>query len=511
MIRRISRALSTPATSPIVEDDSVLDELFGPETPAPVFDSSYASVPATLKAEKRWLAFQLTWNPEMGKFEKKPFNPTTGKVTNDHEQGTSFADALAFVSSRKNFVLGFYIEKPYLGIDLDGCRNKETAVIADWAIAIVKEMDSYAEVSPSGTGVHIIVEGEKPDDFCRRGSVEIYSRVRGVTITGLQIPETPNTVNQRDISRLYERMVAGDYVFAQSQSAVEKTPKQSAGQPAQIQSDGSLITDKLTLLITGSFTENAKPFIVSDGHNSLEYDSQSEAVAALLSCLAFKYDGDAEKMEEGYHESGLSKIPKWQDKWERLGKSEIAKAIDFYKAFKSKSDPAIPIEAYAKNVPTLTPAESPLAEDAEDEDTIPPFDSSVVNGIYADLVELVTRGTTLAPQFAYVIAKTIVGLRMAGKVKFETLDAEPRYYTALIGETGSGKGEAWRRMLQILRPEGALVTCKIKLINSMDSGAGLKDLFSSLPRMSRCCATWMRLSGLGIKQMRPVTPRSLTR
>ena len=123
----------------------------------------------------------------------------------------------------------------------------------------------------------------------------------------------------------------------------------------------------------------------------------------------------------------------------------------------------------------------PIPVDENSEEAIPDFDPSVINGIYAKFVELVTRGTTLAPQYAYVIAKTIVGLRMAGKVKFENLDVEPRFYTALIGATGSGKGEAWRRVEQILRPEGATFNCKIKIIHSADSGAGIKDAFFSAP------------------------------
>jgi hypothetical protein len=121
--------------------------------------------------------------------------------------------------------------------------------------------------------------------------------------------------------------------------------------------------------------------------------------------------------------------------------------------------------------------------DDNSEAAIPPFDPSVINGIYAKFVELVCRGTTLAPQFAYVIAKTIVGARMAGKVQFENFDAEPRYYTALIGETGSGKGEAWRRIHQILEPSGVVVDgCKIKIINSADSGVGIKDYFFEPPQ-----------------------------
>jgi ABC-type dipeptide/oligopeptide/nickel transport system ATPase component len=82
---------------------------------------------------------------------------------------------------------------------------------------------------------------------------------------------------------------------------------------------------------------------------------------------------------------------------------------------------------------------------------------------------------------------------MAGKVKFANLDSEPRRYTALIGETGSGKGESWRRLLDILQPQKNDVdenerqlmdrndSCGIKIINSFDSSAGLKDAFFEPP------------------------------
>lgn len=137
----------------------------------------------------------------------------------------------------------------------------------------------------------------------------------------------------------------------------------------------------------------------------------------------------------------------------------------------------------SENGPTASTA-GPIsnAADEDSEDSIPPFDPSVINGIYKKFVNVVTRGTTLAPQFAYVIAKTFLGLRMAGKVRFNNLDVEPRYYTALIGETGSGKGEAYRRVERILYPEGVVGGgCRIKKINSADSGVGIKDLFFEPP------------------------------
>lgn len=120
--------------------------------------------------------------------------------------------------------------------------------------------------------------------------------------------------------------------------------------------------------------------------------------------------------------------------------------------------------------------------DESSANSIPSFDPSVINGIYSKFVELITRGTTMAPQFVYVIAKTVVGAKMAGKVKFENLDVEPRFYTALIGETGSGKGESWRRMQTILNAQGTFNNPSgIKIINSADSGAGIRDAFFEHP------------------------------
>jgi Bifunctional DNA primase/polymerase, N-terminal/Primase C terminal 1 (PriCT-1) len=135
----------------------------------------------------------------------------------------------------------------------------------------------------------------------------------------------------------------------------------------------------------------------------------------------------------------------------------------------------------APNVlPETTKVESLQAVE-KPEDKIPPFDPSVINGIYADFVELVTRGTTMQPQFAFGIAKAIVGAKMAGKVTFENLDVEPRLYLAMIGETGSGKGEAWRRSMQIIQAEGLVTNNGLKIINSADSGAGIRDAFLEPP------------------------------
>jgi primase-polymerase (primpol)-like protein len=89
------------------------------------------------------------------------------------------------------------------GIDLDKCRDAVTGVIAEWALAIVRRLDSYTEVSPSGTGLRIYARGTKPSHersvFKGNGRViEIYDGLtsegvpggRFLTVTGriLEVP-----------------------------------------------------------------------------------------------------------------------------------------------------------------------------------------------------------------------------------------------------------------------------------------------------------------------------------
>ena len=82
------------------------------------------------------------------------------------------------------------------GIDLDGVRDRTTGALLPWAEAIVRRFSSYTEVSPSGTGVHILVRGrvagalktEAVED--KRGG---YFTVTGQVLDGLTaIVEAPD-------------------------------------------------------------------------------------------------------------------------------------------------------------------------------------------------------------------------------------------------------------------------------------------------------------------------------
>ena len=102
----------------------------------------------------------------------KTWAPFEAAVTHAEEHGLS---GVGFV---------FTEDDPYAGVDLDHCRNSETGVVATWARKIVDALDSYTEVSPSETGLHIFVKATLPGRNNRKGPVEMYESRRYFTLTG---------------------------------------------------------------------------------------------------------------------------------------------------------------------------------------------------------------------------------------------------------------------------------------------------------------------------------------
>ena len=92
------------------------------------------------------------------------------------EAGGPHYDGIGFVLSSGD---------PYVGIDLDDCRNLETGELDLWAEKIVTafEPTSYIEQSPSGRGIHIITTATL-EEAVKTPHIEIYSQARYFTITG---------------------------------------------------------------------------------------------------------------------------------------------------------------------------------------------------------------------------------------------------------------------------------------------------------------------------------------
>ena len=144
----------------------------------------FENIPEELRRRPQWLVWKL---------EERDSKPTkipyiaggVGKASStDSETWRSFDEAVVALKTGRYDGIGFAFSTgdPYAGIDLDDCRNPETGELEEWAAKTVQELDGYAEISPSGTGVHIIVRGKAPNK--KRGKVEAYSSERYFTITG---------------------------------------------------------------------------------------------------------------------------------------------------------------------------------------------------------------------------------------------------------------------------------------------------------------------------------------
>lgn len=138
------------------------------------------NLPDELKALKQWVCWNST---------KFPINARTGNKAEVDNPDTwcTFEEAQRAVLSGKYKGAGFVLTKddPYVIIDLDHVIDPNTGVIQPWAQEIIDRMDSYTEVSQSGTGIHIIIRGKKPGDRCKgkNGQIEIYDHSRYFALT----------------------------------------------------------------------------------------------------------------------------------------------------------------------------------------------------------------------------------------------------------------------------------------------------------------------------------------
>lgn len=142
-------------------------------------------IPAELKRRPQWVNWRYALDDE--KWTKPPYNPRTGRKASSTDLLTwsTFEDVLTAHRAGGYDGVGFMFcsGDPYTGVDLDGCRDPETGEIEAWAGEIVRGLDSYTELSPSGTGLHIILKGKVPVPL-KRGQIEMYSVERCFTVSG---------------------------------------------------------------------------------------------------------------------------------------------------------------------------------------------------------------------------------------------------------------------------------------------------------------------------------------
>ncbi|WP_277587341.1 phage/plasmid primase, P4 family [Psychrobacillus antarcticus] len=292
----------------IIEKDKILE---------PVIEN----VPEELQQIPNWVLWRAEWNEKRKQFDKVPYQ-ANGKdkadSTNIHTWGPFKNIKEAYLNGSGEGI-GFVLSDndPYCVIDIDGLDSVEVLP------ALAQEITdlSYAELSPSGTGIHIWIKYKHDNDKFKNKNTklgyEIYSSKRFITFTAestndLSINEGPK------INAFIEKVFKRE---EQVQSFVTQR-NDSFGRAA-------LSEVEITKIACNSpkTGERFKSFL-QGGWEAKYKNDFSSADLAFLNDLAFWTNCDYAMMDSIYRKSSLMR-----EKFDRpqngttYGNEQIMKAI----------------------------------------------------------------------------------------------------------------------------------------------------------------------------------------
>lgn len=259
-------------------------------------------IPSELKQLKQWVCWQGSPDPARpGKIKKLPINPYTGgnAQSNNHDTWSDYETALK--ASGKFSGIGLMFANGYFGVDIDDAENEIRAFKSGDNANIIAEfiysLESYAEYSQSGKGIHIICKGSLPDGGRRRGKVEMYSEGRFFIMTGKPAAEYGDIIDCTELIK----PLHSKYVGREEPLVVKQ------------QTSASLNLDEQEIIDLANNSKQGQAFkTLFDGFWQGLYPSQSEADLAFCNMLAFWCGCDKLKMDSIFRKSSLMR-----QKWDR--------------------------------------------------------------------------------------------------------------------------------------------------------------------------------------------------
>jgi hypothetical protein len=145
-------------------------------------------IPPELIARPQW----ILWRAELrrGKATKVPYAPDGCRMARVNDAGTwgTFEDVLAKYQAGGFSGIGFVftVDAGIVGIDVDGCRDPETGYIDTWALHTLNRFNSYAELSPSRTGIKMFMLGSLPTEKTGEKTKRAFGRPRHGKTPGIE-------------------------------------------------------------------------------------------------------------------------------------------------------------------------------------------------------------------------------------------------------------------------------------------------------------------------------------
>lgn len=230
--------------------------------------------------------------------------------------------------------VGFVFEKGYCGIDLDHVIDDEGRAVP-FVERLLKTLDTYAEISVSGHGIHIYLydpdlspdiggkfkvnADAKPD---KKGAynIEIYNNRRYFTVSG-----NPYKGYDRPINRTKGAKLREIYDYYTKDRAKKATVPSSSVESLPPEEDDRALLEKAFRGRNGSRIQ-----ALYKGDLSAYNGDHSHADQALINDLCYWTNGNAEQIDRIFRSSGLMRN-KWDEPHystgETYGERTIAEAL----------------------------------------------------------------------------------------------------------------------------------------------------------------------------------------
>jgi putative DNA primase/helicase len=288
-------------------------------------------IPDELRELRRW----VTWN--YAKRGEKVTKPPHQRI-NDPAAWLTFDEAMQRWEEHCDVSgVGFVLGEGFVGIDFDDVIDNDGTIHAA-VVETIGALQTYAELSPSQRGVHLLIRGSiacsrklgATDDLPAR---EIYGGARYFTMTGKQCSAVKTIASgeqtQTVLDGIYERLFSG-----------RRDP--DAGDPHERRIAGATteMTDEKILDRLRTARNGEKAWRLYRGDIS-KYSSHSEADYAFVRMVRF-YTRDAQQIDRIYRTSGL-----YREKWDDVHGSQTYGSLTIERAI-GKGGPVFRVDANAE-------------------------------------------------------------------------------------------------------------------------------------------------------------------
>lgn len=379
-------------------------------------------IPAEMKAIPNWVCWKAVPDPKSHSgVSKRPINPRTGgnAQSNNPETWADFDTACNAAQSRGLAGIGFmFSNTPFFGVDVDD-RPLDSPEVQE----ILTAIPSYAELSQSGHGVHIICSGSLPGKGFNNHNtgVEMYENERFFVVTGNRVS------NERHVIDCTEQ-VKPVYALHDTHKGGAPTAPRSAP-PATFPSFDALTVNGIIDKALNS--RQGEEFGKLMSGDCSGYESQSEAEMAFCNMLAFWTGRNPALMDAIYRQSKLMRA-----KWDRkqsgttYGAITIQKAIDGCKTVYGEGRGVNLTDAFG----SITPGYSaPAVPEVSDEDLLADFHTA---DTYKEVpVKWLWRGRIPLGYITFLMSPggcgksylscAIAAAASTGRALFDDDDAEP--------------------------------------------------------------------------------------